>query len=431
MAGKENKPFINKSTYSPQRRSLKEQKQYRLILFGFLVTAAVILGLVGYGIYYERIGKFKSPVASVEGNAIDTNYFIERVRLERNSYIQQMRMIFTQGQFYATDTTLDEYFQNQLGFIQTYLDDVQRFAGDVLDKMIDEQVAVLEAEKRGVTVDDEAVEKAIQQLMFRYYPEGTPVPTSTPTLIPSPTYSPTQAALLKITPAVEESISAVSAEQTPQPTNATAVSGESYLPTSTPYTFDLYKSAYAEYIAGLENLKVTEKSLRTYIRNYLINQEVFKTISAEAPRSEERVWARHILVKTEGEALIVLNRLANGEDWSVIAADVSLDSSNKDNGGDLGWFGKGMMVAEFEKAAFELEVGEISKPVQTSFGWHIIQVVGHDMMQLDDSEYAAAQEIFYKNWLSEIKASLKIVKGTQWKDLAPADPSIPNELRVK
>lgn len=430
MAGKEKITDIEKKPINPQHRSLKEQKQFRLILIGFITTAAIILGLVGYGVWYEAVGKYRTPVAMVEDRSIDTNYFIERVRLERNAFIQQMRMVYAQSQFYAGDTNSVEYFQNQLGSYQTALDDVQGFAGDVLDRMIDELVALVEADKRGIVVDDEAVEKAVQQLMFRYFPDGTPIPTSTPTIAPIPTYSPTQEAILKITQTAPENSATISAGESAEPTATAAVSDSTFLPTPTPYTFELYQSAYGSYIDSLKEINVTETSLRTYLTNYLINLEVYEAVTADTPREEEKVWARHILVKTEGEALIVLNRLANGEDWATVAADISLDTSNKDAGGDLGWFGKGMMVAEFEQAAFDLEVGEISSPVQTSFGWHIIQSIGHDTLSMNDSEYQSAKDMFYSNWLAEQKNTLRITKGTQWKDLAPSDPVVPADLRV-
>ena len=85
------------------------------------------------------------------------------------------------------------------------------------------------------------------------------------------------------------------------------------------------------------------------------------------------IRASHILVKTEDEAKKLYDEIQNGKDFAKIAQEVSLCPSGQ-NGGDLGFFGKGMMVKPFEDAAFALEVGEISQPVQTQFGWHLIQL---------------------------------------------------------
>lgn len=87
----------------------------------------------------------------------------------------------------------------------------------------------------------------------------------------------------------------------------------------------------------------------------------------------ERVRARHILVATEKEAKDVLARLKKGEKFADVAKAVSKDGS-KDYGGDLGYFSEPDMVPEFSKAAFALEVGQLSDPVKTDYGWHIILV---------------------------------------------------------
>ena len=86
----------------------------------------------------------------------------------------------------------------------------------------------------------------------------------------------------------------------------------------------------------------------------------------------DKVRCAHILVKTEQEAKTVLEQLNKGESFSKIAEEKSLCGSKK-RGGDLGVFGRGRMVREFEKVAFALKKGEISQPVKTEFGWHIIK----------------------------------------------------------
>ncbi|MBI4140907.1 peptidylprolyl isomerase [Candidatus Woesearchaeota archaeon] len=87
-----------------------------------------------------------------------------------------------------------------------------------------------------------------------------------------------------------------------------------------------------------------------------------------------QVHALHILVKSEDEAFQVLYDVNHGGDFGEVAKQKSLCPSGK-KGGDLGWFGRGQMVREFETAAFNLNPNEVSKPVKTQFGWHIIKVV--------------------------------------------------------
>jgi len=86
-----------------------------------------------------------------------------------------------------------------------------------------------------------------------------------------------------------------------------------------------------------------------------------------------KVNALHILVKTEEEANVVYYDVTHGKSFEETAKAKSLCPSKKD-GGNLGWFGRGQMVKEFESAAFSLAKGQISKPVKTQFGWHIIRV---------------------------------------------------------
>jgi peptidyl-prolyl cis-trans isomerase C len=86
----------------------------------------------------------------------------------------------------------------------------------------------------------------------------------------------------------------------------------------------------------------------------------------------DKVRCAHILVKTQTEAKAVQERLAKGESFGEIAKQFSQCPSGK-KGGDLGKFGRGQMVKEFETCAFKLEKGEVSQPVKTQFGYHIIK----------------------------------------------------------
>jgi peptidyl-prolyl cis-trans isomerase C len=88
-----------------------------------------------------------------------------------------------------------------------------------------------------------------------------------------------------------------------------------------------------------------------------------------------QVRASHILVKTEDDANRILKRLSDGEEFQKVARRFSSCPSGK-NGGDLGWFGKGQMVPEFEDAAFAADAGKVVGPVKTQFGYHVIRVTG-------------------------------------------------------
>lgn len=95
--------------------------------------------------------------------------------------------------------------------------------------------------------------------------------------------------------------------------------------------------------------------------------------SAFAAQNYDYVKARHILVNTEAEAIQIKKEIDDGGSFTYYAQKYSLCPSGK-NGGDLGYFGRGQMVRPFEDAAFNLPVGQVSEPVHTQFGWHLIEV---------------------------------------------------------
>ncbi|HZG30325.1 MAG TPA: peptidylprolyl isomerase [Ensifer sp.] len=115
---------------------------------------------------------------------------------------------------------------------------------------------------------------------------------------------------------------------------------------------------------------------RKYVVNTVTDDEIKARYDAEIKKipPQEEIHARHILVKTEDEAKAIIKELDAGKDFAELAKEKSSDP-NKSEGGDLGYFGKGRMVKEFEDAAFALNKGEYTKtPVKTQFGYHVIKV---------------------------------------------------------
>lgn len=115
-----------------------------------------------------------------------------------------------------------------------------------------------------------------------------------------------------------------------------------------------------------------EKSIRGGVSEQLA-RSIYDDRVKEIPQEEE-VNARHILVDSEVVAQEVFGKIGNGEDFATLAATYSKDPGSKADGGNLGYFTKGQMVKEFEDAAFALKKGEVSKPVKSKFGWHIIKL---------------------------------------------------------
>jgi peptidyl-prolyl cis-trans isomerase C len=93
-----------------------------------------------------------------------------------------------------------------------------------------------------------------------------------------------------------------------------------------------------------------------------------------AAKPQEEIRARHILVENEDKAKEVQEKIKRGDDFTQLAKDYSKDPGSKDDGGDLGYFARGQMVPQFEEAAFKLNKGDVSAPVQSQFGWHVIKL---------------------------------------------------------
>ena len=155
------------------------------------------------------------------------------------------------------------------------------------------------------------------------------------------------------------------------------------------YVADLKLGAKAAEDAKLASAPEFTRRL-TYMREKLLVDEyldaqVKKAITPDAVRKlydetskemkpEEEVRARHILVESEDDAKKAAARLKGGEDFAKVAAELSKDPGSKTDGGELGFFTKDRMVAPFAEAAFKMKPNEISDPVQSQFGWHVIQV---------------------------------------------------------
>ena len=89
-----------------------------------------------------------------------------------------------------------------------------------------------------------------------------------------------------------------------------------------------------------------------------------------------KIKCSHILIKKQSEALTILERLKQGEKFGKLAKEISIDSGSAKRDGSLGYFGRGAMVKPFEEAAFKLQVGQVSEPIKSEFGYHIIKRLG-------------------------------------------------------
>lgn len=169
--------------------------------------------------------------------------------------------------------------------------------------------------------------------------------------------------------------------------------------------------------AAMKDIKITDKELKDYYDNY-----------------QPEIKARHILVADEATANTVKQKLDGGAKFEDVAKEYSTDKASAQNGGDLGWFGTGKMDPDFEKAAYALKVNEISAPVKTQFGYHIIQVTdkkekkSYDEMKKDIEYQVKSQklttDVINKAMERELKDANVKINDKDLKDaLTPQTPA--------
>lgn len=436
MAKQPNQKILTKKHLA---RLEREQIQQRYLMIGAIVVIVLIVGIIVYGILDQTVLKDIQPIAKVGNQTITTADFQKEVRFTRYRMIDQLRSL-TQDPMYL------QFFGSYIQQINSQLQSPAAIGQQSLDAMEEDILVAQEAKKRGITISDADVDKAFQEA-FGYFPNGTLTPTltgtpySTPTLSatqtllfpptetftpqptatndPKATQGPTSTPTLAATP-TSEATATLAVSLTPGPT-------ETVTPTPTAYTKDAFTTTVGNYVKDLKVIHYSEADLRLVIRKQLLRQKVYEAITKDVPATAEQVWARHILVKTEDEAKQALARIQAGQNFADVARDVSTDSS-KDQGGDLGWFERGKMVKPFEDSAFSLKVGEISPPVKSDFGYHIIQVLGHENRPLDEQQLSGAKQKVYQDWLTAAKKDANI-QTFDWASKVPTDPAVPQDIQ--
>lgn len=210
-----------------------------------------------------------------------------------------------------------------------------------------------------------------------------------------------------------------------------------------------------QFQTALESQNFTEDRLKEQIRLQLLTTRVFEKITEDVEVTDEELLTyyntnqtspqlqrpetksvRHVLVADEAAALQVKARLDSGEDFAKVATEVSTDPGSKDKGGDLGAQPAGSFVPEFEQAMATLAVNQISAPVKSSFGWHIIQVTAVNPAGLPPFEEAKEdirqfllqerQQEVAEQWLTEAKTRYTITYAPEFDPAAPAEtPTAP------
>jgi parvulin-like peptidyl-prolyl isomerase len=383
----------------------KEDLQKRIIIISTIAVLAIVFGLVIFGVLDRFVFTPRQTVISLEGETVKADEFEQQIRWQRRSRIIEIDQILITYQQLGASPEIFAYFEGQLNLIISQLQQPLLIGEEILQALTQELIIQVEAKKMGIEVTEAQVDRGLQEA-FGFFIDGTPTPEATLAL-PEPTQDEDG-----------EGTSSTDTEGTGDPTATPLL-----VPTE--YTEELFNNNYQEFVDSLKSDGIKEQTVRDIIMMTLIRQEVRDVVTSDVERSQEQVSIQHILVDAEETALEVLEKLEDGETFEDLASEYSQDTSNAQDGGDLGWFGRGRMVDAFEEAAFSLEVGEISGAVETDFGWHILKSNGKEDRLLDLSAYEQLKNQAFIEWLTEKELEYQPEIHENWERFVPSEPSIP------
>ncbi|HOZ38987.1 MAG TPA: peptidylprolyl isomerase [Anaerolineaceae bacterium] len=443
-----------KKTESPKlvtrKHIARKEREEKQIKSALLVTG-IVIGLALLLLAYVLIDSFIVQPNKVVARVGDAE--IKAGDFESNVTYSRLNMLSTANNYaYYAQLFGDSGSQFKSAGIElvAQLNDTELIGENVLNQMIDDQLIREEAAKRGLTISDEEIQEAIQS-SFGFYPMGTQTPTITPTMVNTPTWSSEQFDLIQPTetatpaptstatpdgwePTLEPTATS-EIEATPEASTPTVEPSATEIPTITPtptvYTTKLYGKELGNYLDEVKNYGISPRQIEDIFRANLLRTKVSEDVTKELLPEEEQVWVRHILVDSEEKANEVIEKLNSGSEWAALAAEYSTDTSNKDNGGDLGWIGiNDSYVEEFKDGAFALnETGQISEPVQSQFGWHVIQLVSKATNSIDAAKFQQNKQTFFDNWLLELRNARTDIQIEEiWKTITPSKPAVPAEL---
>lgn len=155
----------------------------------------------------------------------------------------------------------------------------------------------------------------------------------------------------------------------------------------------------------------TREDYREMLRQSMISQRAMEAVTGGLQTEAEQVHARHIQVESEEEAQEILAQLQQGADFATLARERSTDLATRENGGDLGWFPRGMVAPELENAAFALQPGEVSDALPLGEGYQLIQLVEREAARpLPPDMQIELQQAAFERWLAELRAAATIVR---------------------
>lgn len=416
----------------------REAAVQRLVILGvgLALGIAAIIFIIAFVV--ATLITPNQAVATVNGETITVTEFQNRARLERallNNQLNQAVSLYRQ--FGATDEQISQQLFGQPPY-STWLNEMQvpdQLGNRIINEMVEDELMRQAAAARGITVSTEEVDAKIQDF-FGYDPNAdlfTATPTLTPTVTRTPFVSPTPSPAPTSTPttiptATLEATAEVTAEATADFT-PTFTPFPSATPTSTPNATeraDQFNTQREDYFSYLRSTaRVDDATIRRYFESQLLREKLGEAL-LEGRATGMWVSARHILVATQEEAQQVIDALNAGESFAGLASRLSTDTTSAARGGELDWTQISGFVTEFADAARTAEIGAFVGPVQTEFGYHVIQVRAREDRPLDESQLQEEQDREVTSFLDELRDApeTNVEIYDSWIDFVPTAPAL-------
>jgi len=374
-------------TKKQRTRAEREARMNRWIIAGTVAVGVLVLGILVYGYLAENVFKGRAPVATVNGVPITTADFQARVRHYR-IVLQEQRDYYTaqRMQLDPTDPNasfLLEYLNGQIRQLDSMLSEASATAlgKEVLDRMVQEELIRQEAARRGLTVSQEEIDRAIEEQFG--YDRDAAVAFLTPTVVPT-------------APVTAET--ALTATATPVPT---------------PVPKEEFDRRYQEYVKTyLKPSGLSEAKFRAMVEASLLYDKLQQAMAAEVPQTMEQVQIRYLSFPTQEDAGKVAERLGKGEKWEDIAAEIKTDEKSAAYASEPEWVTQGFLKEQFgEEAAgtiWETPAPQYTAPLAgTDSRWYIVQVMGREVRELESWLRSYEEQRAFQEWLQAQMATVQ------------------------
>lgn len=408
-------------------RAEREAAIQRRVLIGTGITVAIVVLILVAAVIVELFVTPNQVVASVNGETITIAQFQERVRLERallnlqiNNFVSNIRALGLDPNQFAGEEPLRSWLS------QVQIPD--QLGNSVVNTMISDALIRQQAQARGITVSEEQINTKIEdflgfnrEALTSAEATETVEPTVTPTPFVSPTPSPTRTPTPTVEATEESTAEATDTVEstptlTPVPPTPTQTADEQIA------RFQTLRDSFFTNIAN--TARISRDQLTRYFEGLALRDALRDSIS-ELTNDIVHVNARHILVATEEKALDIKAALEAGESFAGLAEASSTDTGSGARGGELGWSPVTNFVQPFAEAVTDGEVGALLGPVQTTFGWHIIQIHGREVRPVSDDQLESAKNAEFERWLTQQREAAQdnISINSVWADHVPDEPA--------